>query len=80
MTVRLVAFGIAKEILNSSTLHFSLDGDTRIGTLKSALVAAYPAFDKLRSLRFAVNEDYQEDDYEIQPSDEVVIIPPVSGG
>ena len=80
MTVKLVAFGIAKEILQNSTLTFPLEGETRIGALKIALVEAYPAFDKLRSLRFAVNEDYQEDDYEIQPTDEVVIIPPVSGG
>ena len=80
MEVKLVAFGIAKEILQTSTLRFSLEGDSSIGSLKQSLIKQYPAFEKLRSLRFAVNEDYQEDSYTITPSDEVVIIPPVSGG
>ena len=80
MDVKLVAFGIAKEILSSSTLSFQLEGDQSIGTLKQALVAQYPEFEKLTSLRFAVNEDYQDDSYSIQAGDEVIIIPPVSGG
>ena len=80
MDVQLVAFGIAKEILKSSSIQFPLTGEHSIGGLKQALIDQYPEFEKLRSLRFAVNEDYQEDSYAIQPNDEVVIIPPVSGG
>jgi len=80
MDVKLAAFGIAKEILNSSSLNFPLEGEHSIGSLKQALIAKYPAFEKLKRLRFAVNEDYQADSYFIQPNDEVVIIPPVSGG
>ena len=80
MEVKLVAFGIAKEILKASSLHFSLQGEQSIGGLKMALIDAFPDFEKLKSLRFAVNKDYQEDSYAIQPNDEVVIIPPVSGG
>lgn len=80
MDVKLVAFGIAKEILKASSLTFQLDGEQNIASLKKALVSEYPEFEKLRSLRFAINEDYQEDEYTIQPNDEVVIIPPVSGG
>lgn len=80
MNVKLVAFGIAKEILQASSLDFSLEGEQSIGSLKQALIDQHPEFEKLRSLRFAVNEDYQEDSYTIEPSDEVVIIPPVSGG
>ena len=80
MDVKLVAFGIAKEILAASSLNFHLEGEQSIKGLKQALITKYPEFEKLRSLKFAVNEDYQEDDYSIQPTDEVVIIPPVSGG
>ena len=80
MDIKLVAFGIAKEILKTSTLNFPLNGEQNIGELKQVLIDEYPEFEKLRSLRFAVNEDYQEDSYSIQPSDEIVIIPPVSGG
>lgn len=79
MNVKLVAYGIAKEILGGSTLVYPCEGQT-IAALKQSLEADYPAFAKLRSLDFAINEDYQADSYVIQPGDEVVIIPPVSGG
>ena len=79
MKVKLVAFGIAKDILGASQVHIHIDGDTILDA-KKTLVRDFPAFEKLASLRFAVNEDYQPDDFVIGPSDEVVIIPPVSGG
>ncbi len=80
MTIKLVAFGIAKDILQHSQMEFAIEGDPKIADLKRSLIEQYPEFEKLRSLKFAVNEDYQEDHYELSASDEVVIIPPVSGG
>lgn len=79
MQVRLVAYGIAKEILNSRQLDFEFNGST-IGELKSSLITAHPAFSRLRSLAFAVHENYRQDDFALSPDAEVVIIPPVSGG
>lgn len=79
MTVRLVAFGIAKDILSHSHMDLVVDGGN-IRQLKDALVREFPEFDKLKSLRFAVNEEYQPDDFVLSENDEVVIIPPVSGG
>jgi len=79
MNVKLVAFGIAKDIVDASSLNYELAGNS-ITDLKNELVSSFPEFEKLRSLKFAVNEDYQADDYLIQAGDEVVIIPPVSGG
>jgi len=80
MKIRLVAFGIAKEILEGSKAEIELDEKANISDLKSKLTSRYPAFSDLASLRFAINEDYQEDGYELNENDEVVIIPPVSGG
>jgi len=40
----------------------------------------YPEFEKLRHLALAVNSEYVQDDLIISENDEVVIIPPVSGG
>lgn len=79
MQVRLVAYGIAKEILNARQLDFEFNGSS-IGDLKSGLTAAFPRFSQLRSLSFAVQENYRTDDYSLTPGIEVVIIPPVSGG
>jgi len=80
MTIKLVAFGIAKDILQSSTIDFSITEEATVGALKTDLCTQYPEFQRLKSFAIAVNEEYQNDDFIIKSSDEVVIIPPVSGG
>ncbi|MEK6783232.1 MAG: MoaD/ThiS family protein [Bacteroidota bacterium] len=80
MKINLVAFGIAKEILQSKQLEFELKPGDTISSLKKNLFQRYPDFSKLKSLAFAIGENYQEDSYGLQENDEVVIIPPVSGG
>lgn len=80
MTIKLVAFGIAKDILQNQSVDFSIAEEATVGTLKSDLCAQYPEFQRLKSFAIAVNEEYQTDDFVINSSDEVVIIPPVSGG
>jgi molybdopterin converting factor small subunit len=80
MKIQLTAFGIAKDILQSKSLEIELrDGDT-ISTLKQNLFVKYPDFLSLKSISFAVGENYQADTYTLHDNDEVVIIPPVSGG
>ena len=73
-------FFIAKDIIKSSKLEFPLNEGATVGELRQALSLQYPDFAKLRSLAFAVNSDYVKDDRVLNPSDEVVLIPPVSGG
>ena len=80
MTIKLVAFGIAKDILQNKSVDFSIAEQATVGTLKADLCAQYPEFKRLKSFAIAVNEEYQTDDFVIKSSDEVVIIPPVSGG
>lgn len=80
MKIQLVAYGIAKDILQSSALSFPLPSGQKISDLKVELIQQFPRFADLQSLRFAVEEEYQSDDYLLKENDEVVIIPPVSGG
>lgn len=80
MKVRLVAYGIAKDILEGSSVDFELNGSPDIANLKEQITTQFPAFKDLASLKFAVNEEYREDSFAINENDEVVIIPPVSGG
>jgi molybdopterin converting factor small subunit len=80
MKINLIAFGIAKDILQSKQLEFELaEGDT-ISSLKKKLFQQYPEFSKLKSLSFAVGESYEDDSYALHGGEEIVIIPPVSGG
>ena len=80
MQVKVVAFGIARDIIKGSQCSIELPGAGNLAELRSVLVGKYPEFDRLKSLRFAVNEEYQNDEFNLSANDEVVIIPPVSGG
>jgi molybdopterin converting factor small subunit len=48
--------------------------------LKQNLLSEFPAFASLSKLSFAVGEEYRENSFLLKDGDEVVIIPPVSGG
>jgi len=79
MKLRIVAFGIAKEILNGKNHEMDMAVAT-VGELKQVLFDRYDGFQKLNSLAFAVNEEYREADFLLSENDEVVLIPPVAGG
>ena len=76
----ILLFGIAKDIVGSSTLSWPTDQISSVRELKKWILERYPAFTDLNSLRVAVNEEYAEDDVLISASDEIVLIPPVAGG
>lgn len=80
MDIEILAFGIAKDIVKGSTFRMQLPAESTVGNLKAQLCATYPEFERLASFAVAVNESYQQDDFTIREQDEVVIIPPVSGG
>ena len=80
MKINILAFGIAKDILGGSQLEIELPEHATVEQLKGQLCEQYPAFEKLAKLSIALNTAYASDDQTIEASDEVVIIPPVSGG
>lgn len=75
-------FGIAKDIVGESQIQFfEADGiPTSVLELKNKISEKYPEFGKLSSLAIAVNSEYAEDGVSLNGSDEIAIIPPVSGG
>lgn len=79
MKIKLLCFGISKDILGGSELAMDVQS-VSIKELKNELCSKYPEFERLSSLRFAVNESYQEDDFALSEGLQVAIIPPVSGG
>ena len=80
MNLKIVAYGIAKEIIHAREKDWQVDGIQNISDLKKKLISDFPDFSKLTKLSFAVDEEYREDDFILNDGDEVVIIPPVSGG
>lgn len=80
MKINILAFGIAKDIVKGSDLVLELSDGATVADLKALLCRRYPGFERLASLRVAVNSEYAEEDRTLGDSDEIVLIPPVSGG
>lgn len=80
MQITLLAFGIAKDIIGASSLSLDMDPGATVGDLRAQLTQRFPSFARLASLRIAVNTEYVPDTQTLHPRDEVVLIPPVSGG
>lgn len=80
MKLKLRAFGIAKDIIGSSTLSVTDSNARTVGDLKNHLKSTYPQFESLLKFSLAVDEEYRDDDHILKENDEVIIIPPVSGG
>lgn len=80
--MNVLLFGIAKDIVGESQIQFSETDEIPISVLelKNRISEKYPEFNKLSSLVVAVNSEYAEDDVSLSRSDEIAIIPPVSGG
>ena len=76
---RVKAFGITREILGGREKVSSCDGQT-VAALKQTLMATYPDLAGLKSLFVAVNGAYAEDNTVLTETDEIALIPPVSGG
>ncbi len=73
------AFGVTKDIVGSRETIVEFEGST-VGSLRKALKNRYPPLMEINSLMIAVNNAYAEDEVLIGESDEIALIPPVSGG
>lgn len=80
MQIKILAFGVAKDIIGDREMTFSVPEGATVEVLKKTLNEQFPEFEKLASMAVAVNGGYAEDEAAIQTDDEVVLIPPVSGG
>ncbi|MEM6631328.1 MAG: MoaD/ThiS family protein [Bacteroidota bacterium] len=80
MTCKLIAFGIARDILGGKISQISLNEPYTVQGLLETLKSEYPRFEDLASIKVAVNTEYAPMDLILGPDDEIVLIPPVSGG
>ncbi len=80
MTLELIAFGIVKDIIGGKTLKIVVKEGTTVKELKYILTKKFPKIEGLASLMVAINQEYADLDIVIRPTDEIVLIPPVSGG
>lgn len=77
---KLRAFGITKDILGGKEMMIEVKGSATVSALRHELNSRYPQLLGLRSLYIAVNNEYADDDKILSVTDEIALIPPVSGG
>jgi molybdopterin converting factor subunit 1 len=78
--MKVLAFGIAKDIFGASFTEADLGDGAMVMDLKTLLEGRYGKLKDLKSYLVAVNNEYAPDDRVINANDEIAIIPPVSGG
>ena len=79
MKIRISPYGIAREMLGGN-LVMDIEEHSQIAQVKERLTKEYQGFDRIGNIRFAVNDEYEDDSYILKDNDELIIIPPVSGG
>jgi molybdopterin synthase sulfur carrier subunit len=81
MTVKVLCFAQLRDQLGASDLTVLLPSDATGRELLDALRQRNPRIGPLLGVsRLAVNQEYVAADVRLQDGDEVVVIPPVSGG
>lgn len=81
MKVSILLFGILREQLSATALEWKIAQEHySVADLLTELKNTYPLMGALRSVAVAVNGEYALPDYIIRPTDEIALIPPVSGG
>lgn len=80
MKLKILAFGITKDILGFQKKEVEIATGATVAALKDLLEADFPELKKLRSYFIAVDSEYADDDLILAQEHEIAIIPPVSGG
>lgn len=80
-TIRLKLFARFAEVFGAEEISLALPSPVPLRELRAELTRLRPELATLLTVSaFAVNEEYAADDHLVNASDEVAIIPPVSGG
>lgn len=81
ITVTVKLFAAYQEAYQLPELTLNLPTQTSVGEVLEFLLAEKPQLEQWRNLtRFGVNFQFVEPNTPLQDGDEVVLIPPVSGG
>ncbi len=78
-SVKVKLFASSRELVGESEVRISLTDQTTVGNLRKKIVEMYPALSKIMFV-VAVNHKVSDNSTIINNSDEVAILPPVSGG
>ncbi|MCS7306923.1 MAG: molybdopterin converting factor subunit 1 [Aquificaceae bacterium] len=77
--MKVLYFAMLREKLGRHEEHLGFSGT--VGEFRKLLIQKYPELRPIiEKVRFAVNEEYVDDEHFLRGDETVAIIPPVSGG
>jgi len=81
VTIRVLFFGAARDVVDANPLELSLDAPATVAGAFRKLVERFSGLERFgHSLLFAVNQDYATRETVLKENDELAVFPPVSGG
>lgn len=81
VTVTVKLFAAYQEALGVPELALELPAGSTVASVRDRLLAEHPELEQWREVtRFGINLQFVEPDTRLNTGDEVVLIPPVSGG
>ena len=80
MNIKILAFGIAKDIFGQPHISIETPENGTVASLRQILEEQYPELRRLASYMIAVNNEYGANETPVGEKDEIALIPPVSGG
>ncbi len=80
MHIRVRLFAAYREAVRAPTVELEVERDATPAHVWKRLCTLYPALDRLPGPAFALGDRYVSPDQPLQEGDEVILIPPVSGG
>jgi len=80
MKIRVLFFGMARDIANMNSVELEVDEDSNVSSIRAVLEKNYPKFSNSNEFSIAVNEEYAENATVLKNNDVIAVIPPVSGG
>ncbi|MGL4630317.1 MAG: MoaD/ThiS family protein [Leadbetterella sp.] len=78
--LKIRCFGVCKDILGGTFYEVNSPDIKNVSELRTYLESQFPRLKDLASVKIAVNQEYADDAQVVQQQDEIVLIPPVSGG
>ncbi|MFQ5896255.1 MAG: molybdopterin converting factor subunit 1 [Nitrospinota bacterium] len=81
MRLRVKCFAWVREATGAEEIEVELPAGSTVAALRRQLVEAYPALaERMGALAVSLNLEFAREEDPVGPSDEVALIPPISGG
>jgi molybdopterin synthase sulfur carrier subunit len=81
ITVTVKLFAAYQEAVGQSEIQLSVPANTSVIAIRDRLIQNHPQLNQWQALtRYGINLNFVEPETILQDGDEVVLIPPVSGG